>query len=78
VYLPGVGIDATVRVPLFARGPAHASLAVQEVTPSAVQVSIALCPMAIGDGEMLIATEGFTVSVADWMLVPPGPVQLSV
>jgi hypothetical protein len=78
VDLPGVGVDATVRVPLVGCVPPHAPLAVQDVTPSAVQVSVALCPMAIWEGEMLIASEGFTVSFADWTLVPPAPVQLSV
>jgi hypothetical protein len=34
--------------------------------------------MAIGEGETLIVSEEFTVSFADWTLVPPEPVQLIV
>jgi hypothetical protein len=65
--------------PLVARVPLQAPLAVQLVALVLDQVSVEAPPLATdaGDAEMATVGAGTTVTVADWVALPPGPVQVS-
>jgi hypothetical protein len=67
-------------VPLVVRLPLHAPLAVQLVAFVEVQVSVDDAPLATVVGLALRVTTGAgaTVTVADWLVLPPAPVQVSV
>ena len=61
--------------------PDQAPEAVQEVAFVAVQFNVALLPLAMALGPTLKLTVGAAAlmeTVADWVAVPPVPVQLSV
>ena len=60
--------------------PDHAPLAVQLVAFVDDQVSVLALPVATVVGFALMATVGaaITVTVADWLAVPPAPVHVSV
>ena len=66
-------------VPLVARSPLQPSDAVQVEASVLLHESVALSPLAIVLGLALKVTLGTTestVTVTDWVAVPPGPVQL--
>lgn len=67
-------------LPFKACGPLHAPLAVQLVALLLLQLSVLLDPLLIlaGVAVRLTAGGGTTVTVADWLALPPGPVQVSV
>jgi hypothetical protein len=78
-----VANNATVLVvPLVAWIPFQAPLAVQLVALVDAQVSVDEPPLATVVGEALIVMVGagvvLTVTVADWLALPPVPVQVSV
>ena len=61
--------------------PDQAPEAVQEVAFVAVQFNVALLPLVMALGPTLKLTVGAAAlmeTVADWVAVPPVPVQLSV
>ena len=69
--------------PLVAREPLHAPLAVQLVAFVEDQVSVDDPPLVTEAGDALMVTVGgggaaVTVTVADWLALPPVPVQVSV
>ena len=71
--------------PLVAFAPLHAPDAVQPAASADDHVSVVLAPLTIVEGEALKVTVGarefeppLTVTVADWLAVPPAPVQLNV
>jgi hypothetical protein len=68
-------------VPDTAFVPDQAPAAVQEVAFVAVQFNVALLPLVMALGPTLKLTVGAAAlmeTVADWVAVPPVPVQLSV
>jgi len=70
------------REPLVAWAPAHAPVAVQVVAWVLDQVRVALAPLAIvlGAATRLMVGAGVgavTETVAAWVALPPGPVQVS-
>jgi hypothetical protein len=67
-------------LPFKACDPLHAPLAVQLVALLLLQLSVLLDPllMLAGVAVRLTAGGGTTVTVADWLALPPGPVQVSV
>ena len=68
-------------VPDTAFVPDQAPEAVQEVAFVAVQFNVALLPLVMALGPTLKLTVGAAAlieTVADWVAVPPVPVQLSV
>lgn len=68
-------------LPLVARAPLQPPLAVQPVALVELQVSVADWPFSIEAGAALnvtAGTGGVTVTVTVRLLVPPGPVQVSV
>ena len=67
--------------PEIAFAPLHAPEAEQVVESVADQVKVELEPFVTELGAALSATMGareFTETVADWLALPAGPVQLSV
>jgi len=76
------------RVPLTASVPDHAPDAVHAVAPVEVQVSVALPPLGTMLGSTLIVTVGavgpggggavLTVTVADWVVLPPAPEHVNI
>ncbi len=67
--------------PLEPRVPDHAPEAVQELAFRLLQVSMAAPPGATVLGSARSVTWGaptLTVTVADWVAEPPGPVQVSL
>jgi len=66
--------------PLVALVPDHAPEAVHAVALADDQVRVALAPLAMALGPTLKLTVGvgdLTETVAVWVAVPPGPLQLS-
>jgi hypothetical protein len=72
----------TDNVPLVFSAPLQALLAVHEVALVEDQVSVALCPMVIEVGATDRVTVGggglLTVSAADAIKLPPGPLHVRV
>jgi hypothetical protein len=71
----------TASVPFALSAPLQALLAVQFVALLEDQVSVALCPSVIevGATEMLTVSGGlFTITTADAVKPPPGPVHIRV
>jgi hypothetical protein len=70
----------TDRLPLVAREPLQAPLAVQVVASVLDQLSVACCPglMTLGVTWMLTVGGALTVRVADALVLPLGPVQSRV
>jgi hypothetical protein len=69
--------------PLTDRGPVQASLATQLVAFVALQVSVDEPPVVTTAGLALSVTAGggsgaATVTVTDWVALPPAPSQVSV
>jgi hypothetical protein len=67
--------------PLVAFAPDQAPEAVQAVAFVAVQFRVALAPLAILLGvalKVMVGAGALTVTVADWELLPPAPLQVSV
>lgn len=78
-------MEVAVRGPVLALpfkgcAPLHAPLAVQPVALLLLQLSVLLDPllMLAGVAVRLTAGGGTTVTVAVWLALPPGPVQVSV
>jgi hypothetical protein len=66
--------------PLSALLPLHAPDAVQAVAFATVQLSVELVPLVTELGAALTETVGadeLTETVADWVALPPGPVQVN-
>ncbi len=66
-------------VPLTALAPAQPPVAVQAVAWVADQLRVELVPLVTELGLALIVTIGaglLTVTVADWVVLPPAPVQV--
>ena len=66
--------------PLVALAPDHAPAAVHEVALLDDQVKVAALPLATVLGlavKLTVAAGGVTVTVADWVALPPVPVQVS-
>jgi len=69
------------RDPLVGCGPVHAPDAVHDVAPLVDQVTVELPPVLIEFGVALTLMVGAgvpTVTVVDWVALPPAPVQLIV
>jgi hypothetical protein len=75
-----VTVGLTVSEPLTGRVPVHPLLAVQLVVLVVLQFSVLLWPVMIvaGAAEKLSvgAGGGLTVTLADWLIVPPAPAQV--
>jgi hypothetical protein len=72
----------TLWLPEVPRLPLQAPLALQELALLEDQLSVVLCPRVIAAGMAprfaVGAAAGLTLSVAEALLLPPGPVQLRV
>jgi hypothetical protein len=69
------------RDPLIGCGPVHAPVAIHDVAPLVVQLISEIPPVLIEFGAALMLTVGAgvpTVTVVDWVALPPAPVQLIV
>jgi hypothetical protein len=67
--------------PLTFLAPDHAPDALHEVALADDQLRVALAPLAMALGPTLkftVGTGDFTVTVADCVALPPGPVQVKV
>jgi hypothetical protein len=73
-------VGVTAKVPLVFRVPLQALLAMHVVALVEDQVSVALCPSVIEVGATDRVTVGggglFTVSAADAIKLPPGPLHV--
>ena len=67
-------------VPLADLAPVHAALAAQVVALVELHVRVAAPPLATLPGLAVSVTVGAdtTVTVADWLALPPAPVQVRV
>ena len=67
--------------PLLGFAPDQAPDAAQAVALVAVHVRVELAPLAMLPGvalKVMVGAGAFTVTVADWDALPPGPLQVNV
>jgi hypothetical protein len=75
-----VPVGETLCVPLVARAPLQPPLAVQLAASVLDHVRVLVCPeaMDVGLAARVTVGGGATVTVVDWLVLPPVPVQASV